>query len=184
MVLAELWIAQKQTKWALELLEEWLPELEALQRTDSAIKALVLIALAHAQEQNLDRALAALAQALALARPGRYVRTFVDRGQPMTSLLRQALAQGIAVDDVKRLLAAFAPDTAPPAEHPAFVEPLSEREQEVLRLLATHLTSAEIGQTLYISANTVRFHTKNIYAKLDVHTRGDAVRQAQELGLI
>jgi LuxR family maltose regulon positive regulatory protein len=64
------------------------------------------------------------------------------------------------------------------------IEPLSEREIEVLRLLPTHLSSTEIAQELYISKNTVRSHIRHIYEKLDVHSRDDAVRRSQELGLL
>jgi LuxR family maltose regulon positive regulatory protein len=64
------------------------------------------------------------------------------------------------------------------------IEPLSDRELQILRLLDTYLTSTEIAEQLYISVNTVRFHTKNIYTKLSVHSRGDAVERAKELALL
>jgi LuxR family maltose regulon positive regulatory protein len=64
------------------------------------------------------------------------------------------------------------------------LEPLSERELEVLQLLVTHLSSTEIAERLYITPNTVRYHIKNIYGKLDVHSRSDAVQRARELGLL
>jgi LuxR family maltose regulon positive regulatory protein len=81
-------------------------------------------------------------------------------------------------------LAAFGPGAAPPGERQALVEPLSDRELQVLRLLATHLSNAEIGEQLTVSVNTVRFHARNIYAKLNVHSRGEAVQRAKELGLL
>ena len=73
----------------------------------------------------------------------------------------------------------------PAGDHPtALVDPLSERELQVLRLLATNLTSTEIAEELYISPSTVRSHIKNIYSKLDVHRRYDAVERARKLKLI
>ena len=184
LTLAELWIAQEDTRRALDVLAALLARSSALQRTDSVIKILILMALAHHQLKHPDQALAALAQALGPAQSGGYVRTFLDRGPRMASLLRQALAQGVAVDYVQRLLTAYGPGAAPPARSQTLVEPLSDRELQVLRLLAAYLSSTEIAEELYISANTVRFHLKNIYAKLNVHTRRDAVERAKELGLL
>jgi LuxR family maltose regulon positive regulatory protein len=184
LVLAELWIAQGDAGRALDLLRDLLSRSSALQRTDSVIKILILTARAHDELGHTDRALTALAQALAPARPSGYVRAFLDHGTPMLRLLRQSLAQGIAGDDAGRLLAAAGSVMAPPTVPQALVEPLSDRELQVLRLLATHLTGAEIGKELYISVNTVRFHLKNIYAKLSVHSRSDAVERARELGVL
>jgi LuxR family maltose regulon positive regulatory protein len=184
LTLAELWMAQDEVTGALDLLEALLARSRVLRRTDTAIKALVLIALAHHQLKHPERALTAAVQALTLAQSGGYVRTFVDRGPPMAGLLCQALAQGVEMDYVRRLLQAFDPGALPPTGRQELVEPLSDRELQVLRLMATHLSNAEIGEQLYISVNTVRFHTKNIYAKLSVHTRQDAIERAQELGML
>jgi LuxR family maltose regulon positive regulatory protein len=187
LVLAELRIAQGEARLALDLLQPLLSSSSALHRTDGVIKILVLTALVHQQLGDLDASLTTLTQALAAARAGGYVRTFLDRGPPMYRLLRQALAQGIAVHNASRILDSVgegASPTSPYAEDKRLVEPLSEREQQVLRLLSTHLTSAEIGDELYISVHTVRFHTKNIYAKLSVHSRSDAVDRARKLGLL
>jgi LuxR family maltose regulon positive regulatory protein len=116
---------------------------------------------------------------------------FVDEGAPMARLLRQGKARGIPSKYVNELLAALDTPaygtraTSPvQSETPALVEPLSERESEVLRFLATHLSSTEIADELLISPNTVRFHIKNIYAKLGVHRRSDAVDRARELGML
>jgi LuxR family maltose regulon positive regulatory protein len=133
-------------------------------------------------------ALAALERALAVAQPEGYVRTFVDEGLPMAGLLRQALARGSSVEYVRRLLDAFEREAAAllssPPDQAGLVEPLSERELEVLRLLSTHLSSTEMAQGLFISVNTVRSHIKNIYGKLGVHSRGEAVARAQKLNLL
>jgi LuxR family maltose regulon positive regulatory protein len=107
----------------------------------------------------------------------------------MAQLLRQAAARGIAPEYVSMLLAAFererSEERRTTAQAPSsLVEPLSDRELEVLRLLVTHLSSTEIAQELFISPNTVRSHIKSIYGKLDVHSRSEAVARAQELCLL
>jgi LuxR family maltose regulon positive regulatory protein len=148
----------------------------------TAIQARALQALAAPTPQG---ALATLVEALAAAEPEGYVRTFVDLGEPMSALLREAASQGIAPGYVGKLLAAFdLPVTArSPVEQP-LVDPLSDRELEVLRLLADRLTYDEIARTLYLSLNTVKTHVKNIYGKLGVNRRRAAAARAKELGLI
>jgi LuxR family maltose regulon positive regulatory protein len=156
----------------------------------------MLKALALQAQGSLDRALASLEAALAIAEPGGFVRMLVDEGEPMLQLLRQAATRGIAPEYTSKLVAAFdqppygapmassaAPHRQPPLAQP-LVEPLSEREMEVLRLLATGLSNPEIAQRLYIATSTVRSHLKNIYGKLNVHKRWDAVHRAEELGLL
>ena len=128
----------------------------------------------------------ALERALALAEPEGYVRTFVDEGSPMTVLLREAADRGIATAYVARLLTAAgdAEDSSPQRRRQGLVDPLSQRELDVLRLLGTDLGGPEIAGELVVSLNTVRTHTKNIYAKLGVNNRRAAVRRAEELDLM
>jgi LuxR family maltose regulon positive regulatory protein len=99
----------------------------------------------------------------------------------MQAMLGLAASRGIALDYANKLLAAFGEATSPSA---LLVEPLSGRELEVLRLLTTRLSSTEIARQLVISVHTVRSHVKNIYGKLNVHSRANAVRRAKELGLL
>jgi LuxR family maltose regulon positive regulatory protein len=144
----------------------------------------------------VTQAMDALERALSLAEPGGYVRMFVDAGEPVGELLRQAAARGIAVEYANRLLAALQGETkderrkmdadSSPVTRPSssLVEPLSEREIEVLRLLTTSLSSTEIAEELVISVNTVRSHIKSIYGKLDVHSRYKALARAKELNLL
>jgi LuxR family maltose regulon positive regulatory protein len=119
-----------------------------------------------------------------LAEPEGYVRVFADEGPAMASLLRAAAKQGTKRDYVRRLLAAMsgAERGGPVAQ--ALIEPLSQRELDVLRLLATELDGPAIARELMVSLNTMRTHTKNIYAKLAVTSRRAAVRRAAELGLL
>jgi LuxR family maltose regulon positive regulatory protein len=154
------------------------------------IKILTLQAMALTAGGDGEDALTALARALTLAEPGGYVRTFIDEGKPMGRMLRRAIARGIAVGYAGKLLAALEEETddkprgIKPTSSPALVEPLSKRELEVLRFLTTHLPSTEIAKELVISTNTVRSHIKRIYSKLNVHSRGDAIRRAEELELL
>jgi LuxR family maltose regulon positive regulatory protein len=169
---------------APRLLERLLRAAEDGGRAGSVIEILVLRALAHQTLGDIPAALAALEQAMMLAEPEGYVRVFVDEGPPMTSLLRSAAKQGIRRDYVRRLLAAVSgTEYGGPVEQ-ALIEPLSERELDVLRLLATELDGPAIARELVVSLNTMRTHTKNIYTKLAVTNRRAAVRRAAELGLL
>jgi LuxR family transcriptional regulator, maltose regulon positive regulatory protein len=144
----------------------------------------VLQALARQTLGDIPAALAALERAMMLAEPEGYVRIFADEGPPMTSLLRAAAKQGIRPNYVRRLLAALSgAEHGGPMEQ-ALIEPLSERELDVLRLLGSELDGPAIARELVVSLNTMRTHTKNIYAKLAVTSRRAAVRRAAELGLL
>lgn len=187
--LARVLIAQGRSDEALQLLDRLLKVTEAVGAMGRAIEILVLQALARQAQGEHDQALTALERALTLAEPEGYVRTFIDEGEPMGQLLRQAAARGIALTYVSRLLAELERDMrerrrATASALSSLVEPLSERELEVLRLLTAHLSSTEIAGELFISVNTVRTHIKSIYGKLNVHSRKDAVQRAQELGLL
>jgi LuxR family maltose regulon positive regulatory protein len=157
------------------------------------IEVLALQTVAFHETGEQDRALVALEKALSLAEPGGYVRTFLDEGDPMGDLLERAVLEGVSVDYARSLLGAFespAPivtvSSIPGGPAPAVegVEPLSRRELDVLKYLATELTGPEIARELMVSLNTMRTHTKNIYAKLAVNNRRSAVRKARELNLV
>ena len=169
---------------AARLLERLLEAAEAGERTGSVIEVLVLGALTDHARRNVSGALAALERALTLAEPEGYVRVFAGEGPPMTSLLRAAAKQGIAPSYVRRLLAAVngSDDRSPLRQ--GLIDPLSERELEVLRLLGSDLDGPDIARELTVSLNTVRTHTKSIYAKLGVNNRRAAVRRAGELDLL
>jgi LuxR family maltose regulon positive regulatory protein len=175
--------AERSVQEATRLLERLLRAADEGQRTGSVIEILVLQALARQARGDIPAALASLRRALTLAEPEGYARIFADEGPPMASLLRAAAKQGIAPSYVRRLLAAVnkTEDSTPASQ--GLIEPLSERELDVLRLLGTDLGGPEIARELVVSLNTVRTHTKNIYAKLGVNNRRAAVRRARELDL-
>jgi LuxR family maltose regulon positive regulatory protein len=169
---------------ALRLVERLLRAAELGERTGSVIELLVVRALAQQARGDATGALDSLARALGLAEPEGYVRVFVDEGPPMASLLTALGQRGGTAAYVRRLLAAVpaAADGGPVEQD--LVDPLSVRELEVLRLLGTDLDGPGIARELFVSLNTVRTHTKNIYAKLDVNSRRAAVRRAAELDLL
>jgi LuxR family maltose regulon positive regulatory protein len=173
---------------AMGLLERLLKAAEEGGRMGSVIAILVLQALAYEAHGDVPSALQFLERALILAEPEGYVRMFVDEGMPMATLLRETAKHGITPNYVSQLRAVFGKagylmgNTTPVT--PLLIEPLSERELQVLRLLGTELDGPEIARELMVSLNTMRTHTKNIYNKLGVNSRRAAVRRAQELDLL
>ena len=174
-------VADRSLREGVELLERLLRAAEEGQRTRSVIQILVLQALAHQMRGDIPAALVPLERALTLAEPEGYVRIFVDEGPSMTALLEVAAKQRIAPTYVRRLLTAFGQAGDSTRVKQAVVEALSERELDVLRLLGTDLDGPDIARELVVSLNTVRTHTKNIYAKLGVNNRRAAVRRGAEL---
>jgi len=175
------------------LLERLLSAAEEGGRTGSVIEILVLQAVTHQIGGDTPGALPPLERALTLAEPEGYVRVFVGEGPPMALLLTTVARQRAGWDYVRRLLAACVQDggttpSATPGDQAALpsrlVEPLSERELDVLRLLATDLGGPDIARRLFVSINTMRSHTKSIYAKLGVTNRRAAVRRAEDLNLL
>jgi LuxR family maltose regulon positive regulatory protein len=153
-------------------------------RKGSAIDILVVQALARHARNDPAAALSSLARAMALAEPEGYLRVFIDEGPPMAALLKLAAKQPDAPAHLRRLLVTIATaEGQTPVKQP-LVEPLSERELEVLRLLESDLDGPDIARELTVSLSTVRTHTRNIYAKLGVNSRRAAVRRAAELGLL
>jgi LuxR family maltose regulon positive regulatory protein len=169
---------------AIELTERLLAAAEAGGRSGSAIDILVVQALARHANGDPPGALASLARAVAVAEPEGYVRVFIDEGPPMAALLKLAAKQRNGPAYIRRLLAAVVAVEGQATAKQPLIEPLSERELEVLRLLESDLDGPDIARELTVSVATVRTHTRNIYAKLGVNNRRAAVRRAGELGLL
>jgi LuxR family maltose regulon positive regulatory protein len=176
--------AEGPTREALEFLARLLAAAEDGQRAGSVIDILVVQALAHQAVGDSTAALGSLTRALELAEPEGYVRVFVDEGPPMATLLKLAARQSGASSHVRGLQAAVVgPERRATSEQP-LIEPLSDREREVLRLLEGDLDGPDIARELSVSLATIRTHTRNIYAKLGVTNRRAAVRRGAELGLL
>lgn len=176
--------AERSIDEAMGLLERLLHAAEEGERMGSVIEILLVQALALQAQGEGAAALTPLARALTLAEPEGYIRIFVDEGPPMATLLRAAAKDGVAPDYVRRLQMALGEPHGETPVNQRLIEPLSERELDVLRLLATELSGPEIARELIVSLNTMRTHTKNIYSKLGVNNRRSAVRRAEELGLL
>jgi LuxR family maltose regulon positive regulatory protein len=188
--------AAESIREATRLLDRLLLAAEEGGRMGSAIEILVLQAIAHEAQGDMTIALRPLAQALSLAEPEGYVRVLVDEGQPMARLLTRIADEGGGMKPyVHRLLAALGQQGEVPIPVPdqdktssisaqPLLEPLSERELEVLQLIARGMTNREIAARLYLSLNTVKVHNRNIYGKLGAHNRTQAVAKAREFGIL
>ncbi|UCH10166.1 MAG: LuxR family transcriptional regulator [Fidelibacterota bacterium] len=186
-------IARDQSDQALKRIDPLLQQAEQARWVAYFIETLILKSLALWKQGHRQQAVETLTQALDLARPQGYIRTFIEHGEPMDSLLEKVLESrtGNGGDDrakpmlnyTKKLLLAL---RSRPVAQPdgSLAAPLSERELEVLRLVANGLSNSKISQNLFISLNTVKTHIKNIHSKLHVHTRTQAIARAQELGLL
>jgi LuxR family maltose regulon positive regulatory protein len=177
----------------MELLERLLEAAEDGGRMGSVIEILVLQALAYEAQDKIDPALASLERVLKLAEPEGYVRIFVDEGKPMADLLSKAEANGIMPGYTGKLLAVFeakggnsenlSTRVSAKSSQP-LIEPLSERELEILELIAQGLSNRQISEQLFLAMPTVKGHNRNIFGKLQVKRRTEAVARARELGLL
>jgi len=187
---ARVHLAEGNPSAALAVLEPFRQQVEAKGWADEQLKAMILQAIAHQAHGENGEAVQVLGDALALAEPGGFIRIFVDEGLPMAQLLSEAAAHGMLPGYVGKLLAAFESEeqkrtdnsSLPPAQ--PLIEPLSQRELEVLRLIAQGFSNDEIGKRLFLALDTVKGHNRKIFDKLQVQRRTEAVARARELGLL
>ena len=183
---------------AADLLDQLHDFLVSTHNNRFRIDALALKALLCGSQKDEPAALKALAEALNLAEPGGFIRLFVDLGPQMADLLKQLIEQNVAVDYIGRILAAFKEDEhsamqgesdhltaqSSPLSTQPLAEPLTNRELDVLELLGQRFQNKEIAEKLFISPETVKKHLNNIYGKLNVSSRRQAVEQAEALGIL
>jgi LuxR family maltose regulon positive regulatory protein len=211
LALARLCLVKRDLETAATLLGRMLAWAEAAKQQLWVIRVLVLQALLDQIRGERQQSLQSLGRALRLAEPQGIIQVFVDEGEPMQDLLQQRIQPGVHPEYSRRLLEAFpgsrkelprvaevctgahaltAPERETDVSRPTqpgsetLIEPLSEREMEVIRLIFEGYSNKEIAQKLYISLRTVKYHTTNIYAKLGVSGRTQAVFRARELGLL
>ena len=195
-VLLAQWKSERRDSYSpdvLKFLARLLPAAEAGERRGSVIEILMLQALVYEAQGDIPAALNPLGRALALAEPEGYVRMFIAEGLPMTQLLREAVKREMAPNYSNKLLAAFTHDHESSADTPSpplplslqpLVEPLSQRELEVLQLIAQGLSNREIGERLFLALDTVKGHNRRIFGKLQVQRRTEAIARARELNLL
>jgi LuxR family maltose regulon positive regulatory protein len=201
LTLARVYLAQRRPAEALRLLAALLPSIEMFQRTTALIETLMLQAIGYHLQEDLAQAMAALTRALSLAEREGYVRIFVDEGELMVELLHKAQAaerdEGMK-EYIRQLLAALTrgengktqarpiraddEEAFPPSSFNLHL--LSDRELDVLRLIAAGKSNQEIARALVVATSTVKKHLDNIYSKLNVHSRTQALARARELGLL
>jgi len=188
---ARVHLAQGDPSAALAVLEPWRRQVEAKGWQDERLKVMVLQAVALQAHGEQDQAVHLLCDALALAEPGGFIRLFVDEGRPMAHLLSEAAAIGMLPDYLGKLLAVCEAEeqqredtsSLPPPAQP-LIEPLSQRELEVLQLMAQGLSNQEMSERLFLALDTVKGHNRKIFGKLQVQRRTEAVARARELGLL
>lgn len=170
---------------ALSLLGSLLEAAERAERWDSVIRIRIVQALGYEAANDVPAALVSLGQALSLAEPEGYVRVFIGEGPPMERLLTEAWKQDIAPDYVSQLRDAMLAGVGDASStRPTATYLLSERELEVLRLVASGLSNREISDALYLALDTVKGHNRRIFNKLGVQRRTEAIARARELGVL
>lgn len=181
-------LCQGDTHAALAVLATLRQQAEAKDWPDGRLKVMALQAVALQAHGETNEAVRLLGDALALAQPGGFIRLFVDEGTTMAQLLSEALARGIRPEYCRTLLATFGTEVGPRevGSRPAqpLIEPLSQRELEVLHLIAQGLSNREISERLFLALDTVKGHNRKIFGKLDVQRRTEAIARARELGLL
>jgi len=200
LTLARVWISQAGARLpqAMELLDRMLDDAQSKARIGSAVEILIVRALAQWARGTYREALATLERALALAAPGGSIRSFVDEGPAMAAMLQASVVRDSVAEYHARLLAAFpeaegqqrervamlSPQAARSPQPALLEEPLSARELEVLRLIASGKSNAEVARALVIAVSTVKTHTNSIFGKLQVTSRTQAIALARDLQLL
>ncbi len=180
---------EQEARQGLALLQKLRGHAQAQRRTASLCEIGVKTAVGLARISDIEGALAALEETLALACPGKYARVFLDEGQPLLKLLARLTRQPHLSAEIRAYalqLLEQAPGASASAQaaNQSRIEPLTPREMEVLRLIQAGLSNQAIAEQLYLTLNTVKVHIKNIFAKLEVENRTQAVRKAEEFGIL
>ena len=173
-------LAKGEKSAALERIDQWIPIADAAGWDYGKVYLYVLKALTA---MDMESAVNSLTQALTIGQPEGFMRTFIDLGPDLVPILREAAVRGVHPEYVGEILASFEDQSGQTALPPE-IEPLSDREMEVLRLLAAGLTNKQIADQLFVSISTIKSHVHHISSKLDVSNRTQAVARARQLNLI
>ena len=192
LVYAQVLLADGKPDQALLVLKACENSARSFEANGWVLQSLALQALCYQATDDMENALDCLRSAFSLAEPQGYIRTFVDFGPRMQRLLGQTAKVNIFPDYVARLLSAFPADagdkesitTNDATSQLPPIEPLTDQELSILRLMAAGLSHSEIASELYLSLNTVKWHSTHIYGKLGVHRRAHAVARARELEIL
>jgi LuxR family maltose regulon positive regulatory protein len=184
---ARILLARGRSEECLKAAGQLEKDAQKLGRNGVVLESLLLQSLACSVRGDKERALQSLERALSIAEPEAYLRIFLDEGPAMAKLLYDSVERGIHREYVGHVLSRF-PATRdirhPPKDSEGLIEPLSHRELDVLRLIAGGASNKEVARQLFISLPTVKWHASNIYGKLGVQNRTQAVAKARVLGLL
>ena len=184
LTITRIYLAKGNTASAQDILETYYQQMQAKDWRDEQLKAMVLLALAHYAAGDVNGAVIIMSDVLHWASTSRLCRTFLDEGPMMMQLLREPSIESLMPKYVRSVVAAFdGKQTASQSDQP-LIEPLSDRELEVLQLIATGLSNREISERLFVALSTIKGHNRNIFDKLQVKRRTEAVARARELGLL
>ncbi len=181
---AQIALAQAKPGLAIALLEPLQHQAQTNNWPDQLLQAWVLLALAYAAQGQTEQALNWLKHAILLAEPNQLIRSLLDHGPTIQPLMQQASNNGLNSGLIEQVLAEFASSQPQIQRQISKTERLSEREIEVLQQIATGSTDREIAERLYLSIYTVKVHARNLYAKLEVTNRTQAVARARSLGIL
>jgi LuxR family maltose regulon positive regulatory protein len=181
---ARILLVQNEVYSALTLLNQLLITAESKGKIGSVIEILILQALAYLEKDDIAQALEAFECALTLAQPEGYLRIFLDEGKPIVALLQYAAKKGVYPAYIRKLLSAASLAGTKTPSSQSLIEPLSDRELEVLRLIAEGMSNGQIAEKLIIATGTVKKHINNIFGKLGVQSRTQCVARGRELNLL
>jgi LuxR family maltose regulon positive regulatory protein len=187
---ARVFIAQDDPSAALAVLEPQRQQAEAKGWANRLLRVMVVQSIALYAHGEKEKAVELLGEVLARAEPEGFIRLFVDEGDAMAELLSAAAAEEVRPDYVGKLLVAFTGEmkdvrlTASVPGSSFLIEPLSQRELEILKLVAQGLSNREIGERIFLALDTVKGHNRKIFDKLQVQSRTEAVARAHALGLL
>ena len=181
---AQVFLARGDTSSALKKLEALQVGTDTANWNQEQLKVMLLQAIAIFEQGEKDRAVRLMDKVLTLTEPEGFIRIFVEQGMPMCKLLSETALQGITPNYISQLMSAFKGEKKEHEEIQCLIDPLSQREIEVLKLIAQGFSNHEIGEKLFLALDTVKGHNRRIFSKLDVKNRTMAIAKARSLAIL